>query len=68
MTENAECEALDVILIETVERHPPDHILEIDTTDISVERVADRIIGFVNGTVPPSHGTIDWSGYLLGEP
>ncbi|MDD1674831.1 MAG: adenylate kinase family protein [Methanomicrobiales archaeon] len=65
--ENAECEALDLILIETTERHPPAHILEIDTTDITAETVADRVIGFVSGTVPPSFGTIDWSDYLLEE-
>jgi len=65
--ENTECEALDLILIETTERHPPAHILEIDTTDMPVETVAHHIIGFVKGTVPPSFGNIDWSGYLLEE-
>ena len=30
--ENVEAEALDVILVETLEIHPPGHILEIDTT------------------------------------
>jgi adenylate kinase len=65
--ENAECEALDLVLIETVERHPPDHILEIDTTQLPAEKVAEQILGFTRGTVMPSFGSIDWSGYLMGD-
>ena len=62
--ENAEAEALDVCLIETLERHPPGHILELDTTAIPAGRVADLIEDFLKGRIPPSHGRIDWSEYL----
>ncbi|MDD1669922.1 MAG: adenylate kinase family protein [Methanomicrobiales archaeon] len=63
--ENAEAEALDVCLIETLERHGPGQVLEIDATGIPAGGVADLIEGFVLGRVPASHGTIDWSDYLL---
>jgi adenylate kinase len=64
--ENAEAEALDVCLIETLERHTPKKILELDATGIPPGRVADLIEDFVRGRIPPSHGGIDWSGFLLG--
>ncbi|MDT8357676.1 MAG: adenylate kinase family protein [Methanomicrobiaceae archaeon] len=62
--ENVEAEALDVILIETLEVHPPDHVYELDTTSLSVEEAADRIEEFIRGGGAPSHGTVDWSGFL----
>ena len=62
--ENAEAEALDVCLIETLEGHPPDHVLELDTTEIQPDRVADLIADFLMGRMPPSHGRIDWSEFL----
>ena len=64
--ENAEAEALDVTLIETLEEHDPGHVLELDTTGLSTGRVADLIADFVGGRIPPSHGGIDWSGFLAG--
>jgi adenylate kinase len=63
--ENAEAEALDVCLIEALERHDPDRLLEIDATDLPPAGVADLIEGFVLGRVPAAHGGIDWSDYLL---
>lgn len=66
--ENADAEALDVCLIETVEAFDPDQILEIDTTGHDAAFSADRIEGFVRGTVPADYGHIDWSGYLEVAP
>ncbi|HUK92945.1 MAG TPA: adenylate kinase family protein [Methanomicrobiales archaeon] len=66
--ENAEAEAVDVCLIETLERHDPRHILELDTTGTSPSEIADLIEDFLAGRIPPSHGRIDWSGYLLEIP
>jgi adenylate kinase len=63
--ENAEAEALDVCLIETLERHAPEHVLEVDATGLSPGRVADLVEGFLGGRIPASHGGIDWSGFLL---
>jgi len=63
--ENAEAEALDVCLIETLDGHAPEHVLEIDATDIPPPRVADLIEDFLRGRIPPAHGRIDWSDYLM---
>lgn len=62
--ENADAEALDVCLIETVEAFEPSQILEIDTSALDPATCADRIEGFVRGEVPADFGHIDWSGYL----
>jgi len=64
--ENAEAEALDVCLVETVEAYDPSQILELDTTGRSATYCADRIEQFRNGEIPPDFGHIDWSGYLEG--
>ena len=63
--ENAEAEALDVCLVETLERHGPEKVLELDATGILPGEVADIIEDFLECRVPPSHGRIDWSGFLL---
>ncbi|HOT94445.1 MAG TPA: adenylate kinase family protein [Methanoregulaceae archaeon] len=66
--ENVEAEALDVVLCEALERHPPDRVLEIETTDRPVGETADLVAAFVAGREPPSHGRIDFSGYLVVGP
>ena len=63
--ENVEAEALDVILIETLERHRANRVLEIDATQRSSDECADMIIAFSEGKTPPTHGSIDWSCYLV---
>jgi len=65
--ENTEAEALDVCLIEALERHDPSHLLEIDGTGMGSDEVADIIEEFFLGRIPPSHGSIDWSEYLLEQ-
>ena len=62
--ENAEAEALDVSLIETLEIHPPGHVLELDTTETPPPEVARLVGDFLAGKLLPSHGAIDWSDYL----
>lgn len=52
IAENVEAEALDVILIETLEEHPGEHVLEVDATALSVSAVADRIEQFIRGERP----------------
>jgi adenylate kinase len=66
--ENADAEALDVCLIETVENFKPAQILEIDTTGHDAGYCADRIEAFVRGEIPADFGHIDWSGYLEVTP
>ncbi|WP_181693154.1 adenylate kinase family protein [Natronomonas sp. LN261] len=62
--ENAEAEALDVILSEAVDRHGIDSVYEIDTTERTVEAVAADIEAVLAGERRPSAGTVDFTGYL----
>jgi len=66
--ENAEAEALDSCLIETVQEHDPLHIFELDTTDHDALYCADRIEQFVQGKLPADFGHLDWSEYLEIQP
>jgi adenylate kinase len=62
--ENADAEALDVCLIETVEEFEDSQILEVDTTGRDAPSCADTIESFYRGEVPADFGHIDWSDYL----
>ncbi len=64
--ENAESEALDVVLSEAVETHGQQFVYEIDTTDRSPEAVADEIAAVLNGDRDPSAGNVDFTEYLIG--
>ncbi|NLB00548.1 MAG: AAA family ATPase [Methanomicrobiales archaeon] len=64
IAENVEAEALDVILIETLEEHPDEQILEVDMTNLPISECADRVERFIRGDLPPSYGSIDWTEYL----
>ncbi len=62
--ENAESEALDVILAEALDRHDPENVYEIDTTDRSPEVVAAEIEAAIAGERDPSAGTVSFVDYL----
>ncbi|WP_458206266.1 adenylate kinase family protein [Haladaptatus sp. NG-SE-30] len=62
--ENAESEALDVILSEAVAEHGTDSVYEIDTTDRTPEAVAADIEAVIRGERAPSAGTVDYLEYL----
>jgi adenylate kinase len=62
--ENAESEALDVILSEAVEEHGVENVYEIDTTDRDPEAVADEIRAAIEGEREPSAGTVDFIDYI----
>lgn len=62
--ENAESEALDLILSEAVATHGEDRIYEIDTTDRDPSAVADAIAAVVSGEREPSAGTVSFVEYL----
>lgn len=64
ITENAESEALDVVLTEAVERHGRDRVYEIETTDSDPEAVAAKITAVVTGNREPSAGTVSYIEYL----
>ncbi|NUB92193.1 AAA family ATPase [Haloterrigena sp. SYSU A121-1] len=63
-TENAESEALDVILSEAVDEHGLESVYEIDTTDRGPEAVADALEAVATGEREPSAGEVDYVGYL----
>ena len=62
--ENAESEALDLILAEAVDRHGADAVFEVDTTGRSIEDVADEVTAVRRGEREPSAGTVDFTDYL----
>ncbi|WP_135535307.1 adenylate kinase family protein [Halostella pelagica] len=62
--ENAESEALDVILAEAVDAHGPESVYEIDTTDRDPDAVARDISAAIAGEREPSAGTVSFIEYL----
>jgi adenylate kinase len=62
--ENAESEALDVILAEAVERHGEESVYEIDTTGKTPAEVAAALDAVVAGEREPSAGTVSFVEYL----
>jgi adenylate kinase len=62
--ENAESEALDVILTEAVERYGAERVYEIDTTDRAPGAVAADVERVVDGDREPSAGEVDFLAYL----
>jgi adenylate kinase len=62
--ENAEAEALDVILSEAVDRHGIEAVYEIDTTDRDPETVAGEIEAAIEGDRQPTAGTVDFTEYI----
>jgi adenylate kinase len=61
--ENAESEALDLILAEALDRHGEDAVHEIDTTDRTPDAVAAEIDAAIRGEREPSAGTVSFAGY-----
>lgn len=62
--ENAEAEALDLILTETVNRHGTDVVYEIDTTDREPRAVAREIERVLEGEREPSASDVEFTEYL----
>ncbi|NIB99419.1 adenylate kinase family protein [Halobacterium sp. R2-5] len=62
--ENAESEALDVVLSEAVQRHGRESVYEVDATDRSPDEVADAIQAVLAGEREPSAGDVDFTEYL----
>ena len=63
--ENAESEALDVVLSKAVEEHGSDSVYEIDTTDRDPGAVADEIAAVIAGEREPTAGAVDFTDYLM---
>ncbi|WP_336022950.1 adenylate kinase family protein [Halobellus salinisoli] len=64
IAENAESEALDVILAEAVERHGAEAVWEIDTTDRAPAEVASDVAAAIEGETEPRVGVVDFVEYL----
>lgn len=62
--ENAESEALDVILSEAVAEHGPENVYEIDTTDRTPDEVAADVQSVIDGEREPSAGEVSYIDYL----
>ncbi|WP_135302970.1 adenylate kinase family protein [Haloarcula amylovorans] len=62
--ENAESEALDVILSEAVNRHGAENVYEIDTTDRDPDEVAAEIESILVDEREPSAGTVSYVDWL----
>lgn len=64
ITENAESEALDVILSEAVAEHGQESVYEIDTTDRPLEDVVAAVEAVLSGDREPTAGTVSFTEYL----
>lgn len=64
VAENAESEALDLVLSEAVERHGTDTVYEIETTDRTPAQVTTEISAVIEGTRDPQVGTVSYTEYL----
>jgi len=62
--ENAESEALDLVLSAAVERHGEGVVYEIDATDSPPSAVADAIEAAIAGDREPSAGMVAFDAYL----
>jgi adenylate kinase len=69
INENVEAEILDIVLCEATEIHPTNTLLEIDTTDKTIQEVSKIILNLVNTTFSHAKeyciGKIDWSDEIL---
>jgi len=64
MTENAESEALDVVLSEAVSAATEECVYEIETTERSPAAVADEIEAVLEGDRAPAAGSVSYVEYL----
>jgi adenylate kinase len=62
--ENAESEALDVILAAAMDHHDADRVYEVDATDLTPGEVAAAIEAVVAGDREPRAGTVSFVDYL----
>lgn len=62
--ENAESEALDVVLAEAVTERGEDSVYELDTTDLEPEAVAAEIEAIIAGEREPRAGEVSFIDYL----
>ena len=64
--ENLEAEAMGVCSAEAYEIYGDD-VFEIDASDLSIEKTADRIAGFISGDEIFSFGEIDFMDWIISS-
>ncbi len=64
VAENAESEALDIVLAEAVDRHGREQVYEVNTTDRDPASVAADVAAVVAGEREPTAGTVSFVDYL----
>ncbi|MDQ1280493.1 MAG: adenylate kinase [Thermoproteota archaeon] len=62
--ENIESEALDICLVNAIERYGEDKVDEIDATQRTVEEVVEEITQVLGGRRPMKVGKVDWLGKM----
>ena len=62
--ENAQSEALDLILAEAVAHHGREAVYEIDTTEQTIDAVVEEVQAAIEGELEPRAGIVDFTGYL----
>ena len=62
--ENAEAEALDLVLSEAVTEHGAQNVHEIETTEQPIQAVATAVDAIVRGDRSTAIGTVDYTGWL----
>ncbi len=69
ISENVEAEILDIILCEATEIHPANKLIEIDTTEKTIQDVSKIILNLINSDFSHAKefciGKIDWSDEIL---
>jgi adenylate kinase len=66
VSENLEAEALDVILIETLERYSENNIFEINTSNKTIDEIYNNITTILEGgSTDFNPGNIDWSEEIM---
>jgi adenylate kinase len=63
--ENAEAEALDVVLAEAVDRHGEANVYEVDTTGRDPDVVGDDVRAVIRGASDSSAGDVDFTEWLV---
>jgi adenylate kinase len=66
-SENLAAEILDICLIEAVNKHPKEHICELDISDRTVEEILNELLAFLDGRKKCCVGCVDWIGMLEQE-
>lgn len=60
INENVEAELLDVCLVDTINIIESKKVCEVDTSEKTLEEIADEVIKIIKQEKPCCHGCVDW--------